>query len=126
VGVFRPLELNESLALNPPAQSPEVGVRQGAAVPVPVLRLPGQAEDAHWPAHGAHAQGEVQAGGCEELCRFRWFGWRQQWSHRGSGFRGSGCSCSGQRSGTASALLVEKSSTLIEVLYKQKLTLISY
>ena len=46
-----------------PAQPPEVGVRQGAAVPVSPLRLPSQAEDAHRPAHGAHAQREdLQAG----------------------------------------------------------------
>lgn len=37
------------------AQPPEVGVRQGAAVPVPLLRVPRQAEDAHRAPHGAHA-----------------------------------------------------------------------
>lgn len=37
------------------AQPPEVGVRQGAAVPVPLLRVPRQAEDAHSAPHGAHA-----------------------------------------------------------------------
>lgn len=36
-------------------QPPEVGVRQGAPVPVPLLRLPRQAEDAHRAPHGAHA-----------------------------------------------------------------------
>lgn len=36
-------------------EPPEMGVRQGAAVPVPVLRLPRQAEDAHRAPHGAHA-----------------------------------------------------------------------
>lgn len=46
-----------------PAQSSEMGVRQGAAVPVSALRLSGKAEDAHRAAHGAHAQGEdLQAG----------------------------------------------------------------
>lgn len=45
------------------AQPPEVGVRQGAAVPVPVLRVPRQAEDAHRAAHGAHApRGAHEAG----------------------------------------------------------------
>jgi hypothetical protein len=45
-----------------PEEPPEVGVRQGAPVPVSPLRLPGQAEDAHCPSHGAHAQGEdIQA-----------------------------------------------------------------
>lgn len=39
------------------AQPPEVGVRQGAPVPVPLLRLQGQAEDAHRPPHGADAPG---------------------------------------------------------------------
>lgn len=44
------------------AQPPEVGVRQGAAVPVPLLRLPRQAEDAHRAPHGAHApRGAPQA-----------------------------------------------------------------
>lgn len=38
------------------AQPSEVGMRQGSAVPVPVLCLPSQAENAHRPAHGAHAQ----------------------------------------------------------------------
>lgn len=37
------------------AQPPEVGVRQGAAVPVPVLRVPRQAEDAHRAPHGTYA-----------------------------------------------------------------------
>lgn len=37
------------------AQPPEVGVRQGAAVPVPLLRVPRQAEDAHRAPHGADA-----------------------------------------------------------------------
>lgn len=37
------------------AQPPEVGVRQGTAVPVPLLRVPRQAEDAHRAPHGAHA-----------------------------------------------------------------------
>lgn len=44
------------------AQPPEVGVRQGAAVPVPVLRVPRQAEDAHRAPHGADApRGAPQA-----------------------------------------------------------------
>lgn len=48
---LRPRVQTEVLA----AQPPEVGVRQGAAVPVPLLRVPCQAEDAHRPPHGAHA-----------------------------------------------------------------------
>lgn len=36
-----------------------MGVWQGAPVPVSPLRLPSQAEDAHCPSHGAHAQGET-------------------------------------------------------------------
>lgn len=45
------------------AQPPEVGVRQGAAVPVPLLRVPRQAEDAHRAPHGAHApRGAHEAG----------------------------------------------------------------
>lgn len=39
-------------------ESPEVGVRQGAAVSMPALRLPRKAEDAHCPPHGAHAPRE--------------------------------------------------------------------
>lgn len=37
------------------AQPPEVGVWQGASVPVPLLRLPRQAEDAHRSSHGENA-----------------------------------------------------------------------
>lgn len=36
-------------------EPPEVGVRQGAPVPVPLLRVPRQAKDAHRAPHGAHA-----------------------------------------------------------------------
>lgn len=39
------------------AEPPEVGVRQGAPVPVPLLRVPRQAEDAHRAPHGADAPG---------------------------------------------------------------------
>lgn len=45
------------------AQPPEVGVRQGAAVPVPVLQLQGQAEDARGQAHRAHASREADQHG---------------------------------------------------------------
>lgn len=37
------------------AEPPEVGVRQGAPVPVPLLRVPRQAEDAHRAPHGTDA-----------------------------------------------------------------------
>lgn len=38
-----------------PEEPPEVGVRQGASVPVSPLRLQGEAEDAHRAAYGANA-----------------------------------------------------------------------
>jgi hypothetical protein len=43
-----------------PEEPPEVGVRQGAPVPVSLLLLSGQAEDARRPAHRARAQGQDQ------------------------------------------------------------------
>lgn len=45
------------------AQPPEVGVRQGSAVPVPVLQLPSQAEDARGQAHRAYAPREADQHG---------------------------------------------------------------
>ncbi|CAH4028936.1 unnamed protein product [Pieris brassicae] len=45
------------------AEPPEVGVREGAPVPVPLLRVPGQAKDAHSPPHGEDAsRSDYEAG----------------------------------------------------------------
>lgn len=45
-----------------PPQPPEMGVRQGPPVPVPLLQLPRQAEDARRPPHRAHAPGKARDG----------------------------------------------------------------
>lgn len=58
-----------------PEEPPEVGVRQGAPVPVSPLRVQGEAEDAHRAAHGTDAQREdLQAGA--RLRGWDLFGWR--------------------------------------------------
>lgn len=41
------------------AQPPEVGVWQGTAVPMPLLQLPGQTEDARRTPHRTHAPREI-------------------------------------------------------------------
>lgn len=38
-------------------ESSEMGVRQRAPIPVPLLHIQGQAKDAHGPTHGEDAQG---------------------------------------------------------------------
>lgn len=53
---FRVSRLRQAVQAQVVAEEPpKVGMRQGAPVPVSVLRVPRQAEDAHRATHGAHA-----------------------------------------------------------------------
>jgi hypothetical protein len=46
-----------------PSEPSEMGVREGAPVPMPVLQLQGQTEDARRPSHREDAQGKARHAG---------------------------------------------------------------
>lgn len=80
-----------------PEEPSEVGMRQGATVPVSPLRLQGEAEDAHRAAHGTDAQREdLQAGARLRSARGMGWGGVGGWMHGVRDSRGPSTSSSGR------------------------------